>query len=576
MSAAADLVPLLDRLTAAPDLETGATACLRRLLDVAGAALARSSYRRGEMLRAMLHVRPGSGYEGLYVLHAGRRELSAPSGSQALLPSVTVWRYVSAGRRPAVVDVATSSIRPLGTGVPAVAWPALRLAEPRMSAESRVRLLDRDATHLCVLPVAAPGRIVGMVSLEAACIDAAGKEFVWDDCAADLELVVRLAGPYLAALPGCPHEGLPGDDLLPVVGPTMARVIQVLRAFAAEDETLLLCGETGTGKSRLARWCHARSPRADGPFEVLDLLSVPEETQMGELVGWRRGAFTGAVTDHSGFVARAEGGTLFIDEVDKLSLKSQAGLLHLLEERRYRPLGDNGPPRTADVRFVVGTNEDLHSAVREGRFREDLYYRLDVLAMALPPLRERSDEVTAWAEYMLRRRHSEKGASGEVALSAEAALALAARPWPGNLRELDNVLRRAYTLASLDAGGGDVTIEARHADQRPASAAGIRSDSPLHALDAAAEGLVRSLVESSPTLEALDLPGALHGLVLAHAVGATGSREAAFRLVGRGELVRNRNHHKALRRDCERTGELFEALGEPLPDAVVAVLDSFR
>src|SRR5206468_257763 len=130
------------------------------------------------------------------------------------------------------------------------------------------------------------------------------------------------------------------DPLLPVVGPSMEGLINLLRVFSRQEETVLISGPTGTGKSRLARWCHAQSPRRERTFETVDLQTVPVDIQMAALFGWRKGAFTGAVGDQAGWVEQADGGTLFLDEVDKLSLSAQAGLLQLLEERRYRVLGD--------------------------------------------------------------------------------------------------------------------------------------------------------------------------------------------------------------------------------------------
>src|SRR5262249_7450564 len=151
-----------------------------------------------------------------------------------------------------------------------------------------------------------------------------------------------------------------------------------------------------------------------------------------ELFGWRKGAFTGALKDNPGALGRAEGGTLFIDEVDKLSLRAQTGLLHVLEERMYRPLGDPGSERPANVRFIAGTNANLSQAVKEGRLREDLYYRINVLPVQLPPLAERRDEVAAWAIFMARRRHEESYAGGQAELSQGAIAVLIAEPWPGN------------------------------------------------------------------------------------------------------------------------------------------------
>lgn len=556
------------RLREAEDFDSAAVVSLGHMLELAQAALTNSTYKHGRLMRALLHIRPRHGYEGLYVLEAGATELSSPSGEQDLLPSATVWRWIEAGREPVAVDVELGLITPRASAPQVVSFgPA---ADGSMSEGSRFRLLRRGATHLYVLPLMVPGGLAGMISIEAECAAALGTPFIWGECSADLDTTVWLAGPYLTGLPRT-AAAVAKDPLLPVVGPTMAPLVNVLKAFASEEETLLIRGETGTGKSRLARWVHAHSPRKDGPFELLDLHTVPEETQMGELFGWKRGAFTGAVGDHLGYVGRSEGGTLFIDEIDKLSLRAQAALLTLLEERRYRVLGATGDPRSANLRFVVGTNADLRALVKSGAFREDLYYRINVLPMALPPLRERLDEVGAWAEYMLARRHQEKHGAGAVHLAPEAQDVLRARAWPGNLRELDNMMRRAYTLAALDGSRAQVQVGVRHIEMAEGLESGIVSSSersPLAQVRASITQLVRALMsaDNPPDLAQVDFPGALHGILLAEAVRLTGDRETAFRLLGRGELVKNRNHHKALRRDWARALALYEALAEPVPD----------
>jgi DNA-binding NtrC family response regulator len=238
---------------------------------------------------------------------------------------------------------------------------------------------------------------------------------------------------------------LPKDDLLPVIGKGTAGLIEILRVFVDQEETLIISGPTGAGKSRLARWCHEQSRRKPHPFETLDLLSVPEDLQMAELVGWKRGAFTGATNSMPGALTRAAKGTLFIDEIDKLSLKAQSGLLRMIEERRYRALGDDTNERQVEARFIIGTNADLRALVRNGRFREDLYYRIHVLPVRLPPLAERLDEVPEWAAFMLERCSGH--AKGSVHLTPDAIQALLSHSWPGNLRQLDNVIRRAYAFA---------------------------------------------------------------------------------------------------------------------------------
>lgn len=576
-AAGSEVSRIAARLREVKDFEAAAVASLGQLLEVADRALASGPFSGGRILRAMLHLRPRRSYEGLYVLEAGASSLAAPGESQALLPSATVWRWIEAGRGPVEVDVELGMITPQASEPEVVNFGVSDDDDAGMSDKSRTRLLQRGATHIYVLPLEAPAGLAGMVSIEAECPAAMGTPFIWSACAAELADVVWLAGPYLAGLPRRVDVGpYAGDELLPVIGPTMAPIVEVLRAFAAEEETLLLRGETGTGKSRLARWVHTHSARHAGPFELLDLHTVPEETQMGELFGWKKGAFTGAVADHAGFVRRSEGGTLFIDEIDKLSLRAQAALLTLLEERRYRVLGEAGESRRAHVRFVVGTNADLAKLVEQGRFREDLYYRINVLPMALPALRDRLDEVGGWAEFMLARRHEEKGGRGSVTLSSEARAALELRTWPGNLRELDNMMRRAYTLAALD-GGDAVEVQVRHVQlaERLGGEEGPKERTALGLMREASRRLVQTLMSADPTpdLAEVDLPGALHGVLLGEAVQLTKDRESAFRLLGRPELVKNRNHHKALRRDWGRARALFEALGEPVPESLSGEVD---
>jgi len=313
---------------------------------------------------------------------------------------------------------------------------------------------------------------------------------------------------------------------------------------------------------------HLRAHRHEG----LDLSAVPEELQLGELFGWRKGAFTGALRDNPGLLARSGGGTLFIDEIDKLSLRAQAGLLHVLEERTYRVLGE-GAEKTSDARFIVGTNADLRGEVEAGRFREDLYYRVHVLPIALPPLRERPDEIPLWARHMLRRRHRDTVPDGSAQLTEAAERALAARPWPGNLRQLDNIIRRAYSLAVMAHGGQPP--RALTLDEKEVSAAlgleGGRPEGGVVALMERAAAALAAKAQKGPELD-LDLADAFKGLLLASAVEAAGGRDEAFKALGREALVRNRNHHKVLRRELERVEALCRALGEPVPAAVAALL----
>jgi DNA-binding NtrC family response regulator len=336
----------------------------------------------------------------------------------------------------------------------------------------------------------------------------------------------------------------------------------MLRVFAQQEETILISGPTGAGKTRLARWCKEQSRRKGGPYESLDLVTVPEDLQMAELFGWKRGAFTGAQRDNGGHVARADGGTLFIDEIDKLSLRAQAGLLHLLEERSYRPLGDGAEARRADVRFLIGTNADLHEAVQAGRFREDLYYRINVLPIKVPPLDARADELPLWAAHMLERRHRETCPGGSAHLEPEAERLLARTRWPGNLRQLDNIVRRAYTLALLghSAAPQELTLRAEHVERALSYESTGARRSPAELLHEAAQSFLLA-AEARGGLD-LDLSEAFKGFVLGAAVERAGSKEEAFRQLGRAALVDSRNHHKTLKREIEKVEALYRALGQ--------------
>ncbi len=542
---------------------------------------------RGSVLRGMVHLRPSDGYRRLWVeeheddASDRRGRARDPQLTDAFVPSATAWRWVAEHRAAVAIDVLAGLLQPrLPSGqverLPDVA-PVVDLA----SEETRDRLLGREATHVYVLPLIAPGgAVAGMIALEASCRAATARAFVWPSCEEALDVLAALCAPYLTSLPLRPVAVPEPDELMPVVGRATAGLVEVLRVFAQQEETILIAGPTGVGKSRLARWCHERSKRKGQPFEVLDLLTVPEELQMGELVGWQKGAFTGAVRDTPGAIARAEKGTLFVDEIDKLSLKAQASLLRVLEERVYRPLGQGRGERRANVRFLIGTNADLHASVREKRFREDLYYRINVLPVKVPPLSERIEEVPAWARYMLARRGAEGGGDGAPVLSHAAEAILAGVSWPGNLRQLDNIIRRAYALALVErgAGGAGLVLEARHVERALAYDAHAEPSSVGRALLQAARAFEREAERRSRSTSplTLDHASAFAGVVLAAAVDRIGGRDEAFRSLGRADLLKGRNHHRVLKRELERVDELVAALGPDAAPEIAALAEAVR
>jgi DNA-binding NtrC family response regulator len=229
----------------------------------------------------------------------------------------------------------------------------------------------------------------------------------------------------------------------PIVGRSAAmdEVRTFLARAAPSDETVALYGETGTGKEVVARHLHSGGRRATGPFVAVNAACVQRELFESELFGHRKGAFTGAASHRDGLFVEAEGGTLFIDEVAELPLDCQAKLLRALETRRFRPLGASREEES-NVRIIAATNHNLWGEVKAGSFREDLFFRLQVLPIVLPPLRERREDVPELARHLLERI-----GAGQCVFDAEAESAMLAYAWPGNVRELLNVLRRSVLFA---------------------------------------------------------------------------------------------------------------------------------
>jgi two-component system, response regulator FlrC len=223
------------------------------------------------------------------------------------------------------------------------------------------------------------------------------------------------------------------------------RLLDLARRVAATDCTVLIVGESGTGKEVMARYVHRQSPRARAPFVAVNCAAIPESMLEAVLFGYERGAFTGAVASHPGKFEQAQGGTLLLDEITEMPLGLQAKLLRVLQEREVERLGGRGP-LPLDVRVLATTNRRLREEVAAGRFREDLYYRLNVFPLALAPLRARRDDILPIAMQLLGMRS--RPGSRIPALSADAAHLLLTYPWPGNVRELDNLLQRALILVS--------------------------------------------------------------------------------------------------------------------------------
>jgi DNA-binding NtrC family response regulator len=240
--------------------------------------------------------------------------------------------------------------------------------------------------------------------------------------------------------------------------PAMQRIFEQVRAVAGSEASVLLIGESGTGKELVARAIHQNSARRDRPFVPVNCAAIPENLLESELFGHEKGAFTGADRRRKGLFAEANGGTLFLDEIGDIPLPLQAKLLRALQERTVRPVGGSQEIHL-DVRVVSATHQDLTTMVAEGRFREDLYYRLAVIPLRLPSLRERGEDITILAMHFLERAAASLGKDLK-GFDDEARAWLLGHRWPGNVRELENIVERAATLASGPLLGlGDLHIE---------------------------------------------------------------------------------------------------------------------
>jgi two-component system response regulator PilR (NtrC family) len=291
----------------------------------------------------------------------------------------------------------------------------------------------------------------------------------------------------------------------------MQEVLDVIERIAPLKATVLVTGESGTGKERVAKAIHYGSDRRKKPFVAVNCGAIPENLMGSELFGHVRGAFTGADEDKSGLFEAAEGGTIFLDEIAELPIALQPKLLRVLQERKVRPVGA-AAEISVDVRVLAATNRDVEAEVRQGRFRQDLYYRLNVIRIELPPLRERPGDISRLAERFLRRFAAELGKDVR-GLTTDAVRALDAYSFPGNVRELENMMERAVALA----GGPTIGL-----GDLPSAVAGLSaSPAPL-------------LAQLPPEGCALDeVIGEVERRLILQALERTGGvRKAAAKLLG--------------------------------------------
>lgn len=248
---------------------------------------------------------------------------------------------------------------------------------------------------------------------------------------------------------------MPPSGAVPMLGQSraMQEIYKIVGKSAARDVTVLITGESGTGKELIAQALHTYSDRAPGPFLAINCAAIPDTLLESELFGYERGAFSGAVEARPGKFELAHGGTLFLDEIGDMPILLQAKLLRVLQEREFYRLGAR-EPRRVDVRIIAATNQEPENLIQAGRFREDLYYRLNVVRISLPPLRERGEDIVLLADYFLKK-HQQANPQGPRGFSEEAHRQLLSYAWPGNVRELENVVAQAV----MNARSGVITAE---------------------------------------------------------------------------------------------------------------------
>jgi DNA-binding NtrC family response regulator len=380
------------------------------------------------------------------------------------------------GHRPVVANSGAAALRTLEeTAVGAI---LLDLRMPGMDGLEVLRHLHDRGGHPPVTVLTAHASAANTIeAMRLGAFDHLTKPIGREQLAAVLSgMLITMSSRALR--PEAVQDGLIGSSA------AMREVHKTIGLVADSNATVLITGETGTGKELVARAIHDHGRRGDKPFIAVNCAAIPAELMESELFGHVRGAFTGAVRDRAGAFREADGGTLFLDEIGDMGLAMQAKLLRALQERVVAPVG--GKPAAVDVRVIAATHRDLAQRLRQGSFREDLYYRLHVVPIHLPPLRERVADIVPLAEHFLNQ-------AGAKRLAPEAAARLVGQPWPGNVRELKNAMERAAVLVRGDViGAADLEFiaEAR-------AAAAVLTDWPDEDLPSAIARLEAMLIRRS-------------------------------------------------------------------------------
>jgi two-component system nitrogen regulation response regulator GlnG len=353
--------------------------------------------------------------------------------------AATLWRWVSDGEGDLVI---TDVILPDENGLDLI--PRMRKIRPDL----RIVAMSAQNTLLTAVTAAQRGAFEYLP-----------KPFDLNEL---VNVVKRALTTPTPSAGGAEAAEAESEEQLPLIGrsPAMQEIYRTLARLIGTDLTVTISGESGTGKELVARALHDYGKRRNGPFVAINMAAIPRELIESELFGHERGAFTGATTRHIGRFEQAEGGTLFLDEIGDMPLEAQPRLLRVLQEGEYTTVGGRTPIRT-NVRIIAATHRDLRQLIRQGLFREDLFYRLNVVPIRLPPLRERTEDVPA----LVRHFFAQAAAEGlpQKRLDDEAMERLKSYRWPGNVRELENLVRRLAALYSQEMIGIEV-IEAELAE----------------------------------------------------------------------------------------------------------------
>ncbi len=394
------------------------------------------------------------------------------------------YRTSVANDAPEAIEVLQASNTNTATGADPIALVVSDINLPRSSGLDLLKRIRKDFPQVVVIMITGFGRIEQAIeAIKLGASDYLTKPLVDNELRIAVSKALRQHA-LLAENQSLKAQLHERHGLNNLVGSDhrMQRVYDLVQAVAPTKTTVLIDGESGTGKTMIARAVHDLSPRQAGPFAVFACGSIPETLLESELFGHVKGAFTGAESDKPGKILAADGGTLFIDEINSATPALQLKLLRVLQERMFEPVGSS-KTLTVDVRFILATNQSLTEMVTKGMFREDLYYRINVVSIQLPPLRQRAGDIPQLAEHFLRRYCREMGKT-VTGFTEEAMQAFRGYAWPGNVRELENAIERGVVLTRrpvIDLDGlpeAIVRSAANHAS--PAGAIASTSPTPLN------------------------------------------------------------------------------------------------